>query len=216
MTENKQIRIMLVDDHAMVRRGLAAFLLTEDDFELVGEASNGQEALDLLPNTNPDVILMDLMMPEMDGPTAIKEISAQYPNINVLALTSIPNGEPMRRALQAGAKGYLLKNVSAEELARAIRDAHAGKPVLTPEATLALMQIAREKSVPPASKLQLTEREMDVLREMIRGKNNTEIAQVLVISVSTVKFHVSNVFNKLEVKGRVEAVTKALELRLLE
>jgi NarL family two-component system response regulator LiaR len=206
------IRVMLVDDHAMVRRGLATFLMVFDDFELVGEAESGEAAIRLCAEVLPDVILMDLVMPNMDGATATHAIRQKYPQVQVLALTSFKEGGLIRTALESGAIGYLLKDVSADELARAIRAAHAGRATLSPEAAQALVETA---SQPPAPGLDLTEREREVLALMIEGLNNTQIAGRLTVSPSTIKSHVSNVLSKLGVASRTEAVTLALRHRII-
>ncbi len=201
------IRIMLVDDHAMVRRGLATFLLVFDDFKLVGEAENGAVALQLCAEVQPDVILMDMIMPEMDGATATRLIRQQFPQVQVIALTSFKEGERIQNALAAGAIGYLLKDVSADELARAIRAAHAGRATLSPEAAQSLVEAA---NLPPTPGLDLTEREKAVLGLLIEGLTNIQIAGKLVVSPSTVKSHVSNILSKLGASSRTEAVTLAL------
>jgi two-component system, NarL family, response regulator LiaR len=206
------IRVMLVDDHAMVRRGLATFLMVFDDFKLVGEAENGEAAIRLCAEVLPDVILMDMVMPEMDGASATHAIRQQYPQIQVIALTSFKEGELIRSALEAGAIGYLLKDVSADDLARAIRAAHAGRATLSPEAAQALVETANQ---PPAPGLDLTEREREVLILMIEGLNNTQIAGKLTVSPSTIKSHVSNILSKLGVASRTEAVSLALRHRIV-
>ena len=214
MTEQKLIRVMLVDDHAVVRSGLATFLMTCDDMELVGEASSGEKALSLCRKVNPDVVLMDLVMPDMDGATATRKIREQCPDIQVIALTSFKEQDLVQDALQAGAIGYLLKDISAEELANAIRAAYAGKPTLAPEAAQALIQATRM----PAEKVgfDLTEREKEVLALMVEGLNNNQIADWLVISKSTAKFHVSSVLTKLNASSRTEAVAIALKHDLVK
>jgi NarL family two-component system response regulator LiaR len=206
------IRVMLVDDHAMVRRGLATFMLVFDDLQLVGEAENGEEAVRLCTEVVPEVILMDMVMPKMDGATATRLIRQQFPQVQVIALTSFKEGELIKNALEAGAIGYLLKDVSADELARAIRAAHAGRATLSPEAAQALVETANQ---PPAPGLDLTEREREVLALLIEGLSNTQIAGKLTVSPSTIKSHVSNILSKLGVASRTEAVTLALRHHLV-
>jgi len=201
---------MLVDDHAVVRSGLSAFLLAFDDLELAGEASNGVEAVRMCEEVQPDVVLMDMMMPEMDGATATRAIRKHYPDVQVIALTSFKEDEIVQSALEAGAIGYLLKNISATELANAIRDAHTGRPTLAPEATKALIHTATHRSLPTIGH-DLTSREREVLALMVKGLNNSDIAERLVVSRSTVRFHVSNVLSKLQVTTRTEAVAVALQ-----
>ncbi len=211
-TSSSRIRVMVVDDHTMVRRGLATFLKVFDDLELVGEAASGQSAIQLCALQPPDVVLMDMVMPDMDGATATRLIRKQSSSIQVLALTSFKEEILVQSALQAGAIGYLLKDVSADELAEAIRAAHAGRATLSPEAAQALVHAA---SQPPTPGLDLTEREREVLSLMIEGLNNTQIAARLTISPSTVKSHVSNVLSKLGVASRTEAVSLALRNRIV-
>ena len=204
---SQPIRVMLVDDHDMVRRGLATFLLIFDDFKLVGEAENGLTAIKICAQVQPDVILMDMVMPEMDGASATRAIRKQFPQVQVIALTSFKEGDLIKNALEAGAIGYLLKDVSADELARAIRAARSGRATLSPEAAQVLVETANQ---PPAPGLDLTEREREVLSLMIEGLNNTQIAGRLTVSPSTIKSHVSNVLSKLGVASRTEAVSLAL------
>jgi NarL family two-component system response regulator LiaR len=206
------IRVMIVDDHAMVRRGLAAFLKAEADLLLVGEAATGQEALALCSAASPQVILMDLHMPEMDGVEATRLVRQRWPDVQVIALTSFGDSELVRKAMQAGAIGYLLKNVSVDELANAIRAAHAGRPTLAPEAVQALIAPA---PVEPALQYDLTPREREVLALMVEGLNNPEIAKRLVVSRSTAKAHVSNILSKLGASGRAEAVALAVHKKLV-
>jgi two-component system, NarL family, response regulator LiaR len=208
----RPIRIMLVDDHTMVRWGLATFLMVFDDFKLVGEAENGRTAIQLCAEVLPDVVLMDMAMPDMDGVTATRLIHQQFPQVQIIALTSFKEGRLIRDALEAGAIGYLLKDVSAEELAQAIRAAHAGRATLSPEATQVLVHAA---SQPPAPGFDLTERERVVLALIVEGLNNTQIAGRLTVRLSTVKSHVSNILSKLGVASRTEAVTLALRNHLV-
>lgn len=209
---NQPIRVMIVDDHAVVRSGLAAFLLVYDDLELVAEAGSGAEALRLCQEKQPHVVLMDLVMPEMDGAATTKAIKALNPGIQVVALTSFREEELVQGALQAGAIGYLLKNVSADELANAIRAVHAGRPTLAPEATQALIHAAAK---PPEPHFDLTPRELEVLALVVQGLNNGEIAAELVVSQSTVKFHVSSILSKLGVSSRTEATALAVQQKLV-
>ncbi len=196
----------------MVRRGLAAFLSVYPDLELIGEAESGAEALAQCGRLQPDVVLMDLMMPEMDGATATAAIRRQFPQVRVIALTSYREDDLVQRVIQAGATGYLLKNVSGNELAQAIRAARAGRPTLAPEATQALINAATKPAAPGHD---LTARERDVLALMVKGLSNTEIAGRLIISQATVKGHVSNILAKLGVAGRTEAVALAVEHRIV-
>jgi NarL family two-component system response regulator LiaR len=213
MENTKPIRVMLVDDHTVVRSGLSAFLLAYEDLELVGEASGGEEAVRLCEKFQPDVVLMDLVMPGMDGAAATRAIRKKCPNIQVIALTSFKEQELVQGALQAGAIGYLLKNVSAEDLANAIRSAYVGRPTLAVEAAQALIQASRE---PVGPGVDLTEREQEVLALLVEGLSNNQIAERLVVSRSTVKFHVSSVLAKLGVSSRTEAVALALRNSLVK
>jgi two-component system, NarL family, response regulator LiaR len=212
MSEGKPIRVALVDDHAVVRSGLKAFLMVFDDLELVGEASSGQEAVLLAERVRPDVILMDLIMPDMDGAATTKAIRSRWPGIQVVALTSFREDDLVKNALQSGAIGYLLKNVGADELADAIRSAHAGRPTLAPEAAQVLIHASRQPEQP---RYDLTEREREVLALLVQGLSNNDIADRLVVSRSTVKFHVSSILSKLSVTSRTEAVALALNNKLV-
>jgi two-component system, NarL family, response regulator LiaR len=211
MKENHKIRVMLVDDHAVVRSGLGAFLSVLPDLQLVGEAENGDEAIVRCGLLKPDVILMDLMMPGTDGVTATRIIHEKHPSVHVLALTSFQEDGLVQGALQAGAVGYLMKNVSARELAAAIRSAHVGKMTLSPEAAQALVDAKTRAKETEC----LTERENEVLKLMVDGLNNAQIADHLIVSLSTVKYHISNILMKLGVENRVAAVTTAIQRKLL-
>jgi NarL family two-component system response regulator LiaR len=212
MTEPRRLRVLLVDDHAMVRRGLAAFLKAFDDLALAGEAAQGEEAVQRCAEVQPNVVLMDLEMPVMDGVAATRAIRERFPAVRVLALTSFRDEGLVQRALQAGAIGYLLKNVSADDLATAIRAAHAGRPTLAPEATQALVHAAARSPVPGHD---LTPREREVLALMVQGLSNTAIAARLVVSRSTAKAHVSSILSKLGVTSRTEAVALAMQHHLV-
>jgi NarL family two-component system response regulator LiaR len=211
MSDETKIRVMIVDDHAVVRSGLGAFLSVVPDLELVGEAESGDLAVVRCGHLRPDVILMDLMMPGTDGVTATRLIREQFPQTHVIALTSFQEDDLVQSAMKAGAIGYLMKNVSAHELATAIRAARSGKMTLSPEAAQALVHAARQATETEA----LTGRELDVLKLMVDGLKNTEIAEQLVVSLSTVKYHISNILMKLGVENRVAAVTTAMQKKLV-
>lgn len=213
ISKSKPIRVMLVDDHAMVRRGLATILKVFDDLELAGEAENGETALQLCAEVLPDVILMDMAMPNMDGAAATRAIRQKFPQVQIIALTSFKEGEMIQKALEAGAIGYLLKDVTADDLVRAIRAAYSGRATLSPEAAQSLVEAVNS---PPAPGQDLTERERGVLVLMIEGLNNTQIAARLTVSPSTVKSHVSHILSKLNVASRTEAVTLALRNHIVD
>jgi NarL family two-component system response regulator LiaR len=206
------IQVMLVDDHNVVRSGLATFLKAYEDLELVGEAKNGLEALNLCHQKKPDVILMDLMMPEMDGIAATQAILADYPDIKIIAMTSFEDEKLVQGVLAAGAISYLLKNVTSEELSAAIRAAASGRSTLSPEAAKVLIQATRSTKQPL---FDLTEREQEVLNLVVQGQNNQQIAEALVISIATVKAHISNILSKLQVSSRAEASAFAIKNKLV-
>jgi two-component system, NarL family, response regulator LiaR len=211
MTE-APIRVLIVDDHPLARAGLATFLLAYDDLQLVGEAGSGEEAVLQCRRFKPDVVLMDMSLPGMDGADAIKALRAACPDTQAIVLTSFKEETRVQRALAAGAIGYLLKDVSADELARAIHKAHQGRATLAPEATEALIHAATR---PRERGADLTEREREVLALLVAGMSNTEIAARLVISLATAKFHVSSILSKLGVGSRTEAVVMALQRDLV-
>jgi NarL family two-component system response regulator LiaR len=209
----ERVRVLIVDDHEMVRSGLAAFLRVTRDLELVGEAANGEDAIRLCQALRPDVVLMDMVMPGMDGATATREIRQRCPETRVIALTTFPEENLVHQALQAGALSYLMKNIGAAELSAAIRAASLNRTTLAPEAAQALI---RQATRPPAPGHDLSARELEVLALMKQGLTNRSIADRLVISPSTADFHVSNILGKLGVASRTEAVALAVHHRLVD
>jgi NarL family two-component system response regulator LiaR len=212
MTESLPIRVMIVDDHLLVRDGLNLLLSTFDDLEVVALAEDGQQAVDLCPQVNPDVILMDIVMPNVDGPTATARIRAAFPEVRVIALTSFMEEDLIQRAVGTGATGYLLKNVSAGQLADAIRAANQGRSTYDPAAVEVLVQSATQ---PPPLGHDLTDREREVLALLVQGKTNKEIARELTLSPATVRAYVSNILSKLGAGNRTKAVSLALQHNLL-
>ena len=208
----RPIRVMIADDHGMVCRGLSAYLLNKTDIELVGEARDGQEAVRMCSQVGPDVILMDLVMPELGGADATRSILKRWPQVQVIALTSFQDKPLVQEALQAGAISYLLKNVSGDDLVGAIRAAYAGRATLAPEAVEALVQPNTPESTLGHD---LTPRERDVLALLVEGLTNKEVASRLSISRSTVKVHVSNILSKLNVSSRGEAINIAIQNRMI-
>lgn len=204
---------MVVDDHAVVRSGLNAFLSSYDDLQMAGTAKSGEEAVQLCEALKPDVVLMDLIMPGMDGVAATKAIRTLLPKTQVIILTSFKEDTMIQKAIQAGAIGYLLKDVQADEIAEAIRLVNAGQSILSPEATQALMRVANQ---PRKLGYDLSDRELEVLALMVKGLNNTEIAEILVVSLSTIKHHVSHILSKLDATNRSEAVALAVQNHLVE
>jgi NarL family two-component system response regulator LiaR len=204
------IRVLVADDHAIVRKGIRALLATEPDIEVVGEAENGREAVIEVEKLQPDVILMDLVMPEMDGIEAIHRITARQPEARTLVLTSFAADDKVFPAIKAGALGYLLKDSSPEELVQAIHQVYRGESSLHPTIARKLLQELSHPSERPPTPEPLTEREVEVLRLIARGQSNQEIADQLVISEATVRTHVSNILGKLHLASRTQAALYAL------
>jgi len=212
MSESKPIKVMIVDDHPVVRDGLKPLLLDKDDMELAGEAGSGRETLARCQESTPDVILMDMAMPGMDGLETTRAVLDQYPQVKIIILTNFPDEELVQGALEAGAIGYLLKNVTINTLANAIRSAYAGQSTLSPEATKALMQT---RAHPQRLGDDLSPREREVLAMVVQGLSNDQIAERLTISPFTVKNHVSACISKLGAANRTQAATIAVEYRLI-
>lgn len=205
------IRVLITDDHGVVRQGLRMFLSLDPDIEVIGEAENGAEALEMVRELKPDVVLMDLLMPVMDGISATEAIRTELPEVEVIALTSVLEDVSVSGAVKAGAIGYLLKNTEAEELHRAIRGAAEGQVQLAPEAAARLMRELRAPEGPEA----LTERETEILKLLARGKANKQIASELFVEEKTVKTHVSNILKKLDAKSRTQAALHAVRTGLV-
>jgi NarL family two-component system response regulator LiaR len=213
MNENDNIRVLIVDDHGMVRSGLRQFLSVYDDIELIGEAKDGFQAIELCRQTKPDVVLMDLVMPDIDGAQATHTILAENPQIRIIALTSFQEQNLIEQVLQAGAISFLMKNIPAQELAQAIRSASAGRSTLAPEAMQVLLHSNEGKSGLGSD---LTQREREVLDLLVDGLSNPEISERLFISLATVKFHVSAIYSKLGAANRAEAVKLAWQHDLVD
>lgn len=205
------IRIVLVDDHSVVRQGLRMFLSLDPDLDVVGEASNGAEGIEQVRRLKPDVVLMDLLMPVMDGIPAIGQLRKEFPDIEVIALTSVLEDEKVIGAVRAGAIGYLLKDTQADELCKAIKAASQGQVQLSPEVAARLVREIKA----PDSPEKLTERETDVLRLLALGRSNKEIANELVIGEKTVKTHVSSILMKLGLSSRTQAALHAVRIGLV-
>jgi NarL family two-component system response regulator LiaR len=204
------IRVVVTDDHAIVRKGICALLATEPDIEVVGEAQNGEEAIAVAQEAEPDVILMDLVMPRMDGLEATRRITARQPGVRVLVLTSFDGDDKVFPSIEAGALGYLLKDSGPGELVRAIHQVHRGESALHPSIARRLLRQLSEPPKPGPNAASLTGREIDVLRLVALGHSNREISRRLVISESTVRTHVSNILAKLRVGSRTQAAIYAL------
>jgi len=212
MSDQVQIRIVVVDDHDMVRRGLAAYLKVQPDLSLIGEAGDGMQAVELCLQLQPDVVLMDLIMPGMGGIEATRLIREQNPATQVIALTSFQEKSMVQEAIRAGAISYLLKNVKGDNLAAAIRSANAGRGTLSPEVTQGLITSGRKPQVGQ----DLSPRELEVLALMVEGLTNPEIAERLSISRATASSHVSHILQKLDVSNRAEAIVLAVRNNLVE
>jgi DNA-binding NarL/FixJ family response regulator len=210
------IRVLIADDHHVVRRGLLFFLKTQKDIQVVGEAINGKEAIELTGRLQPDIVLMDLMMPVMDGIQATMHIKKNYRHVEVLILTSFSDRDHVIPAIEAGAAGYQLKDIEPDELVTCIRKIMRGENTLHPHATTHLMKVREPKETPPHIFNPLTPRERDVLAELTKGKSNREIASSLFVTEKTVKTHISNIFSKLLVQDRTQAALYAEKYGLTE
>lgn len=210
------IRVLIADDHHVVRRGLVFFLKTQKDIEIVGEAKNGEEAVELAKKLQPDIVLMDLVMPVMDGIEATREIKKSVPNVEILMLTSFSDQEHVIPAIEAGAAGYQLKDIEPDELVEAIRRTVRGEKTLHPKATTHLFQRFTQKDTKEDPFSVLTNREKEVLQEIAKGKSNKEIAASLFITEKTVKSHVSHILAKLNVADRTQAALFAVKHGLVK
>ncbi|HYO50781.1 MAG TPA: response regulator transcription factor [Chloroflexia bacterium] len=213
--EVEKISLVIVDDHAIVRQGLRTYLELQPDIEVVGEASDGREALEVVRDTLPDIVLMDLVMPNVDGVEATRTITLLSPSSRVIVLTSFSEDEKVFASIKAGAQGYLMKDVLPQELVRAIRTVHRGEAQLDPEIARKLMQEFTNPQ-PTAPKHDLTERELEVLRLIAQGKSNKDISEDLVLSEKTVKTHVSNILQKLHLTDRTQAAVYALRQKIVD
>jgi NarL family two-component system response regulator LiaR len=212
MSKTKSIDVLIVDDHPIVRHGIRTILLTFDDINVIGEAGNGQEALAFCQETLPDVILMDIVMPGMNGVEATQALLERYPQLKIIMLTSFPDQDAVQQTLEAGAAGYLLKDTPKEVVGEAIRSAHEGRTVLAPEATEALI---KARTSPPKPGYDLSDREREVLALIVEGLSNDEIAERLMISPNTVRKHVSACMSKLEATNRAQAAAEAVRHNLV-
>lgn len=210
------IRVLIADDHHVVRRGLLFFLKTQKDIEVIGEAKNGLEAVQLVESLQPDIVLMDLVMPELDGIQATKRIKAEWPHVKVLMLTSFSDKDHVMPAMEAGASGYQLKDIEPDDLVESIRQIMRGENTIHPEATTQLEEGLREEEKKIHIINPLTPREQDVLAELTKGKSNREIASSLFVTEKTVKTHISNIFTKLQVQDRTQAALYAVKHGLTE
>lgn len=209
------IKVVFVDDHEMVRIGVSSYLSAQPDIEVIGEADNGRAGVEMALNLRPDIILMDLVMEEMDGIEATKQIMEQWPEAKIIIVTSFLDDEKVYPALEAGATSYMLKTSKASEIAKAVRVTYSGQPMLEPEVTGKMMRKMRQKNNVELHE-ELTEREMEVLKLIAEGKTNQEIADELFIALKTVKTHVSNILSKLQVQDRTQAVIYAFRHSLVK
>lgn len=215
MTEGAKIRVILIDDHSKIHIAMSALFLTLDDIELVAQGSSGNEAIALCAEYEPDVVLMDVIMPDLSGVEATRIIHAQNPTCKIIALSGFKDTESVQAMLNAGAVGYVLKTSSGEDIANTIRSAYAGNMILSGEVAQALLNPQIQANNYPQENYNLTPRELEVLALLVDGLNNTEIAEVLTISLSTARFHVTGILKKLDVSNRVEATARAIQQNLL-
>ena len=213
MTEKNVIKVIIVDDHPLVRHGMKTVFEAYDDIEMVAEAENGKEALEVCAKFKPDVVIMDMVMPILDGAEATSQLIKKFPDIKVIALTSFNDKDLIKKSLKAGAVSFILKNITGAKLVKIIKDVHRGKFVLSPHATKILLTELREKN---DDNIKLTKREKEILALIVEGLSNKEIAKRLFLSNSTIQFHVSNVLSKLGVSKRTEAAYLALKQKLVE
>jgi DNA-binding NarL/FixJ family response regulator len=210
------IRLLIVDNHTLFRQGLVSLLQSEPGLQVIGEAGGGEEALKLAQEVQPDVVLMDVKMPGMDGVEATRRLLEVMPHARVLMLTVSEEEENLFAAIQAGARGYILKNADADELLQAIHRVHAGEAMLSPMMTFRLLQVLRSGgALPPSSELPLTSREQDVFQLLVQGASNRQIAESLTITENTVKTHVRNILEKLELHSRSEVAAYARRVNLI-
>jgi two-component system, NarL family, response regulator LiaR len=213
MTEKKIIKVIVVDDHPLVRHGIKTVFEAYDDIEMIAEAENGKDAIEICAKYKPDVVIMDMVMPILDGAEATRELVKRFPDIKVIALTSFNDKDLIKKSLKAGAVSFILKNISGAKLVKTIKDVHKGKFVLSPNATKIMLTELREQS---DDNVKLTKREKEILALVVEGLSNKEIAKRLFLSNSTIQFHVSNVLSKLGVSKRTEAAYLALKQKLVE
>jgi two-component system, NarL family, response regulator LiaR len=221
VTEDGTIRVVIVDDHQVVRQGLRTFLDLQDDIAVVGEAGDGAAALQVVEELGPDVVLMDIMMPQLDGIEATRRLKETHPETGVIVLTSFAGDQQVLPALEAGASSYLLKDVTPEDLVEAVRAVHRGEPRLHPDALRKVMEAATgtrsaEAGLRPSPPVDLTERELEVIRLVAQGRTNREIANAFVLSEKTVKTHVSHILTKLALKDRTQLAIYAIRNGLAE